>query len=51
MATRNLTKRFLEIRNASKANRSLNRGSFAEGDGYDSGLLNKVTTFNKKCNT
>jgi hypothetical protein len=35
MATRNLTKKFVDIRNASKANRSLNIGGSNES-GFDS---------------
>ena len=41
MATRNLTKKFLEIRNAAKANRSL--GVKDEGHDDDGGLLSKVS--------
>ena len=42
MATRNLTKKFVEMRSGSKANRSLRVDSSGEDTGYvsDSGLLN-----------
>lgn len=39
MSVRNLTKRFIDIRNAAKANRSLMKGDNDSGDS-DSGLLN-----------
>lgn len=39
MSVRNLTKRFIDIRNAAKANRSLLKGDNDSGDS-DSGLLN-----------
>ena len=42
MATRNLTKRFVDIRNAAKANRGLRSNSF---DGNDDGGLLKVRIF------
>jgi hypothetical protein len=47
MATRNLTKKFLEIRSASKANKSLNIGGADNGDEVwsDSGLLNVRNPF------
>jgi uncharacterized membrane protein len=37
MATRNLTRRFVDIRNASKANRSLSR--YEKDESSESGLL------------
>lgn len=41
MATRNLTKKYIELRNGAKANRSLHGGTFHSEDG-DSGLLKVV---------
>jgi len=47
MATRNLTRKFVDIRNAQKANRSLNIGKSGSSDeeDFDSGLLASVRKF------